>query len=135
MNNSGGTQSITPIQNGVIAFEMDRIEQAQRLLKDLERRCQASAGASASSAATPDAVAPTTPSTPSAGGWFSSMRARLFGAAATTPQSSTPTPPHAHYAFGAASAEQMRQIEEQIILADAFLSSAILTFLTQDITG
>lgn len=79
---------------------MDKIEAAQLLLKELERRCTYSGST----------------------GWLSSVRSRLFSGTPTTPKTSS-------------SNAQARLIEEQIILADTFLSTAILTFLTQDITG
>lgn len=102
---------------------MDRIEQAQRLLKDLERRC-----IGAAAAASPY----DTQQTPSPG-WFASVRYRLFGGGLAKPNSRPTTP----FATSSSSSTTpfTRHIEEQIILADAYLSSAILTFLTQDITG
>lgn len=85
---------------------MDKIEEAQRMLKELERRC-----------------------TDNGSGWLNSVRSKLFG--------------HSNASgFGEGSrigstkcSPLVREIEAQIILADTFLSSAILTFLTQDITG
>lgn len=84
---------------------MDKIDAAQLLLKELERRCTGSGST----------------------GWLSSVRSRFF--------SGTPTSlPKSQYSTDQQNA-QARHIEEQIILADTFLSTAILTFLTQDITG
>lgn len=84
---------------------MDKIEAAQTLLKELERRC---AGTGST-------------------GWLSSVRVRIFGASSPTTTTTPTTGPQPN--------PQVRHIEEQIILADTFLSTAILTFLTQDITG
>lgn len=85
---------------------MDKIEEAQRMLKELERRC-----------------------TDNGSGWLNSVRSRFFGHSSTSE-------------LGAGSrignpkcSPLVQEIEAQIILADTFLSSAILTFLTQDITG
>lgn len=82
---------------------MDKIEEAQRMLKELERRC-----------------------TDSGSGWLDSVRSKLFGHANTYDSSR----------IGSTQCSSLvQEIETQIILADTFLSSAILTFLTQDITG
>lgn len=97
---------------------MDKIEVAQQKLKELEKRCINEQYKSQQAAATP--------------GWLSNVRYRLFG--------------NSNYHHQQRTDNQMdsaddgysqlgRNIETQIILADTFLSSAILTFLTQDISG
>lgn len=82
---------------------MDKIEEAQRMLKELERRC-----------------------TDNGSGWINSVRSKLFGHSNTS---------GGNRIGNTKCSPLVREIEAQIILADTFLSSAILTFLTQDITG
>lgn len=87
---------------------MDKIEEAQRMLKELERRC-----------------------TDNRNGWLTSVRSKLFGHSSTSEGSTAEGNRIGHTKCS----HLVREIEAQIILADTFLSSAILTFLTQDITG
>lgn len=72
---------------------MDKIEEAQTMLRELERRCNTNIG------------------------WLTAFRTKLFGNNRSTRK------------------PLAQLLEEQIIMADTILSSAILTFLTQDITG
>lgn len=85
---------------------MDKIEEAQRILKELERRC-----------------------TDNGSSWLNSVRSKLFG------HSNTSEMAEGSRIGNTNCSPLVREIEAQIILADTFLSSAILTFLTQDITG
>lgn len=83
-------------QNGVISYELEKMQTAKMMLKDLEQRCTANANS----------------------GWLTSLRTMVFGGGQSTPSTSL-----------------VQRLEEQIILADTQLCSAILTFLTQDISG
>lgn len=74
---------------------MDKIEEAQSMLRELERRCNTNIG------------------------WLTAFRTRIFG----------------FNNLNNSKKSLAQLLEEQIIMADTILSSAILTFLTQDITG
>lgn len=110
------------IQNGVISFEMDKIEKAQTILKSLEKRCTASTALGTHSSALV-----TNRFAINSFNWLSNVRYKIFGNVASLNVdgekiAATPKTP-------------AQSIEEQIILADVYMSLAILTFLTQDITG
>lgn len=80
---------------------MDKIEEAQSMLRELERRCNTNIG------------------------WLTAFRTRIFGNISNNNINRSNN-----------TKKTLAQLlEEQIIMADTILSSAILTFLTQDITG
>lgn len=110
------------IQNGVISFEMDKIDKAQTILKLLEKRCTASSAlGSHSSALVNNRFAV------NSFNWLSNVRYKIFGNVASLNVDGEKV--------AAAPKTPAQLIEEQIILADVYMSLAILTFLTQDITG
>lgn len=98
---------------------MDKIEEAQKTLKELEKRCLAI-----------DVCSKMYHSMYETSGmssnWLSNVRQKIFGsilnieASEERNKNAKPT---------------IQLIEEQIILADTYLSMAILTFLMHDIPG
>lgn len=104
LTNSGrrGFPILSIFQNGVISYELDKMEIAQTMLRDLEHRC-------------------TSNST-----WLQSIRSMIFRGGSTKTGQNPPPPPH-H--------SRIERLENQIVLADVQLCSAILTLLTQDISG
>lgn len=87
------------MQNGIISSELDKIREAQEVLKSLERRCITSAANRNSNS-------------------IYSMWLRTFYKRNVTSKKLS-----------------IETIEEQIILADAYLLTAALSFLTEDTAG
>lgn len=110
------------IQNGVISFEMDKIEKAQTILKMLEKRCTASTALS-----THSSVLVNNRFAVNSFNWLSNVRYKIFGNVASLNVDGEKV--------ATAPKTPAQLIEEQITLADVYMSLAILTFLTQDITG
>lgn len=89
---------------------MDKIDEAQKTLKQLEKLCT---------------VNVPTLNVPSFN-WLSNVRYRIFGNVTGINVQETSNEPLKSPA---------QILEEQIILGDAYMSMAILTFLTQDFAG
>lgn len=101
---------------------MDKIEKAQTILKLLEKRCTASTALGPHSSMLVNnrfAV--------NSFNWLSNVRYKIFGNVASLNVDAEK--------IAAMPKTPAQLIEEQIILADVYMSLAILTFLTQDITG
>lgn len=77
----------------MISYELDKIEIAQSMLRELESQCTTE------------------------NGWIESVKSRIFGSKDVICK------------------PFYDELEEKIILADCLMCSAILTFLTQDISG
>lgn len=113
---------------------MDKIDEAQKALRILEKRCT-----STSTTTTPTSLHATSNVHQNwlvANGfnWLSNVRYKIFGNITSLnvdPSQCTKTKQN----LKNLEKTTAQIIEEQIILADAYMSLAILTFLTQDITG
>lgn len=90
---------------------MDKIDEAQKVLKKLEKRCTVNAASL---------------DLHNSFNWLSNVRYRIFGNVTGIIVPDTSNEP-------LKSSAQL--LEEQIILADTYMSMAILTFLTQDFAG
>lgn len=90
---------------------MDKIDEAQKALKQLEKRCTVNASSL---------------DLHSSFNWLSNVRYRIFGNVIGVNVQETSNEP-------LKSSAQI--LEEQIILGDTYMSMAILTFLTQDFAG
>lgn len=96
-------------------------------MRTLEKRCTVSTASFANVAASH----PQNRLVVSSFNWLTSVRHKIFGNVTTVVGDGTKI-----LSVGTPTPKTFAQIiEEQIILADAYMSMAILTFLTQDITG
>lgn len=121
-------------QNGVISYETDKIDEAQQLLKLLEKRCTSFTTTnttinphSSSSCSSNNSRQLAVPAN-SSFNWLTNVRYKIFGNVAGVNVNET-----CYANVGTKSTAQL--LEEQIILGDVYMSMAILTFLTQDISG
>lgn len=110
--------SLFSLQNGVISYEIDKIEEAQKILRDLEKRCLAIDGYDKGCSIYESGETRTN--------WLLNVRQKIFGNILSARPSA---------AAQSAAKPTKQLIEEQIILADTYMSMAILTFLMHDIPG
>lgn len=105
----------------MISYEIDKIDEAQKALKLLEKRCTTRTLTTSSGSEQQQML-----DLQSGFNWLSNVRYRIFGNVTGINMQETSNEPFKSTA---------QILEEQIILGDTYMSMAILTFLTQDFAG